>query len=83
MDIIVDVYCIDHYDDTSKCLNQDGKLVCIRSKPLAEEQDLVWHVGARKDGAARFFGGNNQMICTYDIFESWEGNLSLCKVRKE
>jgi len=79
MDIVVDVYCIDHYDDTANSLIQDGKLVCIRSKPLVEEQDLVWHVGARIDGAAGFFGGKNKMICTYDIFESWEGNLSLCK----
>ena len=83
MDIVVDVYCIDHYDDTANSLIQDGKLVCIRSKPTVEEQDLVWHVGARTDDAVGFFGGKNKMICTYDIFESWEGNLSLCKVRKE
>ena len=80
MDVVVDAYCIDHYNVTSNCLKQGGKLVCIRSRPLMEEQDLVWHVDANIDRTARFYG---KMVCTYDIFESWEGNLRLCKVRRD
>ena len=80
MDIVVDAYCIDNYNVTFKSLKQGGKLVCIRSRPLMEEQDLVWHVDANTDRTARFYG---KMICTYDIFESWEGNLRLCKVRRD
>ena len=80
MDVVVDAYCINHYNATSKSLKQGGKLVCIRSRPLMEEQDLVWHVDASTDRTARFYG---KMICTYDIFESWEGNLRLCKVRRD
>ena len=78
MDLIVDAYCTDHYSETADALDPNGKMVCIRTKTSMLENDpgIVWQTEAflTKMGMR-----STSQTFTYDVYESWEENIDLCK----
>jgi NADPH:quinone reductase-like Zn-dependent oxidoreductase len=78
MDLIVDAYCTNHYTEMAGALNPNGKMVCIRTKSSMLENDpgLLWQAEAflTKMGMSPL-----TQTFAYDVYESWEENIDLCK----
>ena len=78
IDVIVDAYCTEHHSTISSALHPGGKMVCIRTKAsmLEEDPGILWHAEAL---LSQFGISPLSQTYTYDVYESWEENLDLCK----